>query len=166
VRHARLTDVIRQVHSDARGVYGAMRVHAELTKGLGINVSHGTVALLMQRANIQGITGRRKRHYVPPLTTAKDLVDRQFSRDLPNQLWVTDITEHPTPCIPMVIATPDLRRLAVVGVTETRVFSKAGSWWHGSSSGIACWCEPRSWLSMDPSGGFVDSARAASPLHQ
>jgi len=105
VRHVWLTDVIRQVHTDARGVYGARRVHAELTKGLGINVSHGTVALLMQRANIQGITGRRKRHYVPPLTTAKDLVDRQFSRDLPNQLWVTDITEHPTPCIPVVVAT-------------------------------------------------------------
>jgi len=96
VRHVWLTDVIRQVHADARGVYGARRLHAELTKGLGIKVSHGTVALLMQRASIQGITGRRKRHYVPPLTTAKDLVDRQFSRDLPNQLWVTDITEHPT----------------------------------------------------------------------
>ncbi len=96
VRHAWLTDIIRQVHTDARGVYGAVRVHAELTKGLGIKVSHSTVALLMRRANIQGITGRRKRHYVPPQTTAKDLVDRAFSRDLPNQLWVTDITEHPT----------------------------------------------------------------------
>jgi hypothetical protein len=85
-------------------------VHAELTKGLGIKVSHGTVALLMQRANIQGITGRRKRHYVPPQTTAKDLVDRQFSRGLPNQLWVTNITEHPTPCIPVVAATPPTRR--------------------------------------------------------
>jgi len=60
------------------------------------SVRHGTVALDMQRANIQGITGRCKRHYVPPLTTPKDLVDRQFSRDLPNQLWVTDLTEHPT----------------------------------------------------------------------
>jgi len=56
VRHAWLTDVIRQVHSDARGVYGAVRVHAQLTKGLGIKVSRSTVALLMRRANIQGIT--------------------------------------------------------------------------------------------------------------
>lgn len=94
--HAWLTDVIRQVHSDARGVYGAVWVHAELTKGLGIKVSHRTVALLMRRANIHGITGRRKRHYVPPQSTAENLVDRQFSRDLPNQLWVTDIAEHST----------------------------------------------------------------------
>lgn len=28
--------------------------------------------------------------------TAADLVDRDFTRDAPNQLWVTDITEHPT----------------------------------------------------------------------
>ena len=47
VRHAWLTDVIRQVHTDARGVYGAVRVHVELTKGLGIKVSWGTVALVM-----------------------------------------------------------------------------------------------------------------------
>jgi len=39
MRHAWLTDVIHQVHTDARGVYGAVRVHAELTKGLGIKVS-------------------------------------------------------------------------------------------------------------------------------
>ena len=50
--HAWLTDVIRQVHADARGVYAAVRVHAELTKGLGIKVSCRTVALVMQRANI------------------------------------------------------------------------------------------------------------------
>jgi transposase InsO family protein len=30
------------------------------------------------------------------LQVGADLVDRQFSRTAPNQLWVTDITEHPT----------------------------------------------------------------------
>ena len=32
----------------------------------------------------------------PNLPTATDLVDRRFRRDAPDQLWVTDITEHPT----------------------------------------------------------------------
>jgi transposase InsO family protein len=31
-----------------------------------------------------------------PDLVAADLVDRQFARSGPNQLWVTDITEHPT----------------------------------------------------------------------
>ena len=28
--------------------------------------------------------------------TSLDLVRREFGRDRPNQLWMTDITEHPT----------------------------------------------------------------------
>ncbi len=33
---------------------------------------------------------------MPHEATASDLVSRQFHRDLPDRLWVTDITEHPT----------------------------------------------------------------------
>ena len=30
------------------------------------------------------------------LVTADDLVNRKFGRQRPDELWVTDITEHPT----------------------------------------------------------------------
>jgi transposase InsO family protein len=40
-------------------------VHAELTLGRGLVVSHGTVELLMHRANIQGVTGRPERSFTP-----------------------------------------------------------------------------------------------------
>jgi putative transposase len=96
VRHAWLTDLICQIHTDFRGVYGARRVHAEPTLGHGIGVSHGTVELLMRRAGIQGVSGRPRWRRAPNVPTAGDLVDRQFHRDRPDQLWVTDITEHPT----------------------------------------------------------------------
>lgn len=96
VRHAWLTDVIRQVHADSRGTYGARRVHAELTLGHGIRVGHCAVELLMTRAGIQGISGRPRYRKMPGIVTAGDLVQRQFHREEPNQLWVTDITEHPT----------------------------------------------------------------------
>lgn len=33
---------------------------------------------------------------MPGSPTAEDLVDRQFRRRGPNELWLTDITEHPT----------------------------------------------------------------------
>jgi transposase InsO family protein len=71
-------------------------VHAELTLGRGLVVSHGTVELLMHRANIPGLTGRPRWRRTRPDLIAKDLVDRQFTRTGPNELWVTDITEHPT----------------------------------------------------------------------
>ena len=96
IRHAWLTDVIAGVHQDSRQSYGARRVHAELTMGLGIVVSHGAVEMLMQRAGIQGLSGRPRFRRVPHVATAGDLVDRQFRRDDPDRLWVTDITEHPT----------------------------------------------------------------------
>ena len=57
VRHAWLTDVIREVHAASYGSYGAKRVYAELTLGRGIQVGHNAVAMLMQRAGIAGRNG-------------------------------------------------------------------------------------------------------------
>ncbi|AVH20084.1 hypothetical protein C5B73_00050 (plasmid) [Nocardia cyriacigeorgica] len=96
IRHAWLTDQIRAVHAASRGTYGAPRVHVELTLGLGIDVGYNQVELLMARAGIKGLPGvkrARPRHQTP---TAGDLVNRAFTRSQPNQLWVTDITEHYT----------------------------------------------------------------------
>lgn len=96
VRHAWLTEQIQAVHTASHGTYGIMRVHAELTLGLGLQVGHNQVGLLMARAGIKGLPGNRRprpRHETP---TATDLVERMFTRDAPNRLWVTDITEHRT----------------------------------------------------------------------
>jgi putative transposase len=96
IRHAWLTDVITEVHAESRQIYGARRVHAELTMGRGIAVGHNAVATLMARAGLRGIIGRPRWHGSQKLITATDLVDRRFSSDRPDRLWVTDITEHPT----------------------------------------------------------------------
>jgi putative transposase len=96
IRHAWLTDLIVKVHQDSYRTYGALRVHAELRLGRGILVGHNAVALLMRRAGLAGATGRPKWRHAKPDQVAADLVDRDFARPGPNQLWVTDITEHPT----------------------------------------------------------------------
>ena len=75
------------------------RVHAELTLGLGLAVNVKRVARLMREAGIQG-PYRRRRHGCtvrdPAAQPSSDLVNRQFTVDTPNRLWITDITEHPT----------------------------------------------------------------------
>jgi putative transposase len=96
IRHAWLTDLIRQIHADFRGVYGYRRMHAELTLGHGLAVGEEAVWLLMRKARLQGLTGRPAYRRVPHQPTAGDLVDRNFARSDPDRLWVTDITEHPT----------------------------------------------------------------------
>jgi putative transposase len=95
IRHVWLTDLIRQIHTASRGVYGARRVHAELTMGYGVTVGHNAVGMLMSRAGIPGLAGnRRRRRKAPGPPTALDLVDRQFTRAEPDELWVTDIERH------------------------------------------------------------------------
>ena len=88
IRHAWLTDVICQVHAAVHGTYGSRRVHAELTLGRGITVGDHAVELLMRRAGLRGVTGRPKfRRGLRPEATAADLVNRQFARAGPDQVW-------------------------------------------------------------------------------
>lgn len=96
VRHAWLTEQIRAVHIASRGTYGARRVYAELTRGLGLQVGHNQVELLMARAAIKGLPGNRRRRPRHETPTATDLAERMFTREAPSRLWVTDITEHRT----------------------------------------------------------------------
>jgi putative transposase len=96
IRQAWLTDLIGTVHQASRGTYGAPRVHAELVYGHGITVGHNTVSLLMRRAGLAGLPAHSRGKRTKKLATVTDLVRRDFRRTGPDQLWVTDITEHPT----------------------------------------------------------------------
>jgi putative transposase len=90
---------ITRVHADSRKTYGSLRVHAELTLGLGLEVNLKRVAWLMREAGIQGLYRRRRRGCTVRAPTAEpsgDLVKRQFTVEGTHRLWVTDITEHPT----------------------------------------------------------------------
>jgi len=97
IRHEMLAETIANIHQASRGCYGVRRIHAELVRGLGIQVGRDQVALVMQRTGIRGIAGTRKRYVNREhLITTEDLVQRNFTATAPNQLWCTDITEHPT----------------------------------------------------------------------
>ncbi len=97
VADAALSAVITEVHTASRATYGAPRVHAELALGLGIAVGRKRVARLMRAAGLAGVSHRRKHQRGSPLRAVhEDLVQRKFTADGPDRLWVTDITEHPT----------------------------------------------------------------------
>jgi putative transposase len=88
---------IRAAHAASRGTYGAPRVHAELaTKG--IRAGRKRIARLMSQAGLAGVSRRK---FVT--TTVKgdsrqapDLVERNFTAEGPDLLWVADITYIPT----------------------------------------------------------------------
>jgi putative transposase len=97
LRFAWLTELVRAIHADSRGTYGWRRINAELTYGHGVIVNCKTVRKIMRLHGLYGLPGSRKlfRSKANIATTA-DLVERRFDRPAPDQLWVTDITEHPT----------------------------------------------------------------------
>jgi putative transposase len=89
---------IEAIHERSRATYGRPRVHAEL-KEKGVHIGCKRVSRLMRQAGLQGASRRtqyrttvRDRNARP----APDLVDRNFSVDTPNRLWVADITYIPT----------------------------------------------------------------------
>jgi putative transposase len=90
-----LTERIRQIHAESRGVYGAPRIHAELRLEHAIRIGRKRVARLMQAAGIAGVRPRKRFKTtirIPGITPATDLVERDFNRSAPNVLWVADIT--------------------------------------------------------------------------
>ncbi|MFA9433027.1 IS3 family transposase [Egicoccus sp. AB-alg2] len=96
---ARLTTTIAAIHAASRGTYGAPRVHAELRLGRGIRVGRKRIARLMRNAQLEGVTRRRRRGCTrrnPAALASDDLVNRQFTPAGRDQLWVADITQHPT----------------------------------------------------------------------
>ena len=90
---------IQRVHEENRRVYGSPRICKEL-KRQGQSVSENTVADIMNERNIRAKT---KRKFVPRTTDAnhhqpiaRNVLDRQFQAELPDQKWAVDITYIPT----------------------------------------------------------------------
>ncbi|WP_251381624.1 MULTISPECIES: IS3 family transposase [unclassified Leucobacter] len=96
LRRQWLTGLIREIHTASRGTYGYRRIHAELTIGMEIPCSTRLVSVLMTKSGMYGLPGPTRVKRLKGVATADDLVHRKFHRLSPNELWVTDITEHPT----------------------------------------------------------------------
>ena len=95
--NAELSEQIRIAHAGSRGTYGSPRVQAELA-AQGIRAGRKRIARLMAESGLAGVSRRK---FVT--TTMKDggrqapdLVERDFTAERPDLLWVADITYIPT----------------------------------------------------------------------
>jgi putative transposase len=96
---AELRGHIGRIFTARRRVYGSPRVHAELRRE-GRWHSRRRVARLMREMGLSGGQGRRRtprttdsRHDLP---VAPNLLDRNFTADRPDQVWLADISYIPT----------------------------------------------------------------------
>jgi putative transposase len=96
--NAALSERIAKIHQDSRWTYGAPRIHAELQEE-GVRCSRKRVARLMREAGIEGCHRRRSIRTTQRAVEAEevpDLVQRNFSAEAPNRLWLADFTYVPT----------------------------------------------------------------------
>ncbi|GJG89817.1 transposase [Gemmatimonadetes bacterium T265] len=94
-RDDRLREDIRRVYRANHEVYGVRKVWQQLRRE-GERVARCTVARLMRADGLRGVVrGGRVRTTRPaedPATAPQDLVQRQFTAERPNQLWLADFT--------------------------------------------------------------------------
>jgi putative transposase len=89
-----LTERIKAIHLENRGVYGSPRIHAMLARE-GVHVGRKRVERLMRAAGVTGQLTRRVGRTtvrVPGVRVADDLVERNFRAEEPNLLWTADFT--------------------------------------------------------------------------
>ena len=82
-----------------RKVYGAHKLW-KAARRAGHDIGRDQTARLMRELGIRGVSRRRKKVFTtvadPDATRAPDLVNRNFTADRPDALWVTDLTYVPT----------------------------------------------------------------------
>jgi len=98
---AALLPEIRRVHADrnlGRGLYGVRKVWAQLHRE-GLRPPRCRVERLMRAAGLRGVHRGRQFVTTRPDTTAvrpPDLVNRDFTANRANALWIVDFTYVPT----------------------------------------------------------------------
>lgn len=98
-RREELAQKIQAVHQENRSVYGSPRV-CEALLIQGERVCENTVADIMKEREIRA---KQKKKFVPVTTdsrhhqpVAQNILNREFTAEMPNQKWVVDITYIPT----------------------------------------------------------------------
>jgi putative transposase len=95
VRNRELRLLIRQIHLESNGVYGARKIRRELLD-LGEDVGRHRVARLMRADGLKGCPKRRFRppsNAAPEHPVAANLLKQDFQADERNQRWGSDITQ-------------------------------------------------------------------------
>ncbi len=96
-RHERIKQAVRQVHAESYGIYGSHKVAEVMQTRADLeSACRNTVATAMRELSIKS---RVSKSFTPTTTQADptkspadNKLNRDFTADVPNRKWVTDIT--------------------------------------------------------------------------
>ena len=89
-----LAEIVR-VYTEVKGIYGYRRMTMNINRILNKQYNHKRIYRLMKTANMKSVICKKKKNYRPstPQITAENVLNRNFHADIPNQKWLTDVTE-------------------------------------------------------------------------
>ena len=93
LRDQELQIQIKRIYEDNQCVYGVRKIYRQLRRE-GSKVARCTVERLMRRVGIFSINRGKKNRTTFSVNApcSKDLVNRKFTVNAPNRLWVSDLT--------------------------------------------------------------------------
>jgi len=95
VKREALQTAVNKVHQESHGIYGHRKVHQELIDEYKATCCVETVRTMMKEQGLRATTARKfavttdSGHAMP---VAKNILDRDFNPERPNEKWVADIT--------------------------------------------------------------------------
>ncbi|WP_052648925.1 IS3 family transposase, partial [Paenibacillus sp. E194] len=92
-----MKDLIQNVYQKYDGKYGYRQIQLFLLQDHGVWVNHKRVLRLMQTMNLRSKIRRKRRCNYSSSTGGRvvdNLLQRQFQAEVPNQKWVTDVTQY------------------------------------------------------------------------
>jgi putative transposase len=99
VRDAVMMQILMVLWVTNRKVYGAHKLW-KAARRAGHDIGRDQVARLMRAMEIEGVSRRRRKVFTtrpdPDAVRPPDLVNRNFTAERPDALWVTDLTYVPT----------------------------------------------------------------------
>lgn len=98
-RRRELTERVRVVHEASRRIYGAPKIRAELLKQ-GLKLNRKTVARIMRESSIRSKVVKKFKARTTDSThahpVASNVLERRFTAETPDAVWLCDITYIPT----------------------------------------------------------------------
>ncbi|WP_313732051.1 IS3 family transposase, partial [Cohnella nanjingensis] len=90
-----LTQHMQALHAQVQGIYGYRRHTVQLIRKMNKPINHKRILRLMKLAGIQSVIRRKRKPYKRsiPQHVAENLLNRKFQADVPNEKWLTDVTE-------------------------------------------------------------------------
>jgi putative transposase len=95
MENEQLTQVMMTIYEKVERIFGYRQLTLHMRRQTGKAINHKRVYRLMKIKRIQSVIRRKKKKYArsTPQQVAENLLNRKFQAAVPNEKWVTDVTE-------------------------------------------------------------------------